>query len=157
MKRIYLILLATSLLITGLNAQDIKPVNEFTLNVDYARFRYDDQSAYLEIYYACFPNQLTYLSSGEKYNAGVKLHTQLINDETNAVLIDKRACLPVSINDSTDTAYRYPFTSQAGYALPFGQFTLTVIAVDSLNSTRMDSVSLPLTLEANLHYPFELN
>ncbi|MBC8180198.1 GWxTD domain-containing protein [candidate division KSB1 bacterium] len=147
MKKIFL-LLVTSLLITGLNGQDITPVSEFTLNVDYAKFRYDDQSAYLEIYYACFPHQLTYHSSEEKYRAGVKLHTQLINNETQTVLIDKRVLLPVAINDTTDAAFRYPFTSQSGHALPFGQYSLKVFAADSLNATRMDSVILPITLKA---------
>ena len=153
MKKIILLLLVTSLLITGLNAQDITPAGEVTLNADYAQFRYDAGSAYLEIYYACYPHQLTYLSTGGKYCAGVKLRTQLINNETQAVLIDKSVSLPVSINDTTDAAYRYPFTSQSGHAIPFGNYSLTVTAADSLNPARRDSVTLPITLQA---YPDKL-
>ena len=143
-----LLLLLFSICFTALAAQDLKPVNEFMINVDYAKFRYDDQSTYLEIYYACFPNQLTYHLVDGKYQAGVKLHTQLLNSETKAVLIDNRVILPVSINDTTDVAYRYPFTSQSGHVLPFGNYSLMVVAADSLNPTRKDSVILPLTLKA---------
>ena len=63
MKKIMLLLLATSLIVTASSAQDITPSGEFTLNADYAKFRYDAGSAYLEIYYACYPHQLTYQSS----------------------------------------------------------------------------------------------
>ncbi|HIN61848.1 MAG TPA: hypothetical protein EYM89_03720, partial [Candidatus Marinimicrobia bacterium] len=54
-------------------AQDITPPESFRLNLDYAKFRYDNENAYLEIYYAFYPYLLTYRWLGEKYSTGVQL------------------------------------------------------------------------------------
>ena len=122
-------------------AQDITPRGEFALNVDYAKFHNNDQSGYLEIYYGFHPSLLTYQLVEEKYVAGVQLTTRFLNNETQQLVINERSLLPVTETDTSATTFKFPFVSQAGYAIPFGDYTLEVVAADSLNPSRRDSVS----------------
>jgi GWxTD domain-containing protein len=131
-----------------LQAQDHTPTGAFVLNVDYARFRYDDQSGYLEIYYAFYPHLLTYVSSSAGMQGGVLLHTKLINNATKAANVDRRMLLPLVISDTSSASFRHPFTSQTGHAVPFGAYTLEIMAADSLNPSRRDSISLGIDIQA---------
>ncbi|MBC8186512.1 GWxTD domain-containing protein [candidate division KSB1 bacterium] len=151
-KSIFLIALVT-LCFTWLFAQDLTPPGSLNLNLDYARFRYDEQLCYLEIYYSFYPFQLTYNLLDGKYTGGVKLFTRLTNNKTKKLAIDEQTSLPIVINDTTEASFRYPFISQAGYALPLGEYTLQVMAADSINPSRQDSISLPVSLQG---YPDKL-
>jgi len=123
------------------------------LNLDYARFRYDDQKNYLEVYYSLYPSLLTYRLSAGTHHAGVKLMTRVRQSTTRALLVERRALLPLAITDTSGSAFRFPFTTQAGYIVPFGDYTLEVVAVDSLNPARRDSVNLPIKTQS---YPEKL-
>jgi hypothetical protein len=56
--------------------------------------------------------------------------------------------LPVAITDTSSVAYRCPFPTQTGHVIPFGEYTLKVVAADSLNPSQRDSVSLPISIQA---------
>ena len=146
MKKIFLFFTILVFCCTCLLAQGLKPFGKLNLNLDYARFRYDAKSCYFEIYYAFYPFQLTYNQQDGKYAAGVKVATQLINKDNKKLIIDDQTYLPIAINDTSETSYRYPFITQAGYVVPLGEYTLSVIAEDSINSTRQDSISLPVSI-----------
>lgn len=129
-------------------AQELTPTDSFVLNLDYARFRNDDQSGYLEIYYAFYPRLLTYHWSEGKYRAGVLLGTRLKNSETQALVVDEQALLQVVVADTNEVAFRYPFITQAGYAVPLGDYTLEVVAVDSLAPSNRDYINLAISIDA---------
>jgi len=129
-------------------AQEITPSGLFVVNVDYARFHYDDQSGYLEIYYGLFPHLLTYQFVEEKWVAGVQLKTRLINDDTQLLTINENVDLPVVVADTSETTFKFPTISQAGYAIAFGNYTLEVMAADALNPLRRDSTSLAISFNA---------
>jgi len=131
-----------------LMAQDITPNLSFVVNMDYARFHYDDRSGYLEIYYSFHPYILTYRWSENQYRAGVKLRTRLQNQKTKTLEVNEQAMLPYAVMDTSDVSFRYPFITQAGYAVPLGEYTLEVIASDSLNPSRRDSISLKISIGA---------
>lgn len=131
-----------------LTGQELRPAAPFILNLDYARFRYDDRSGYLEIYYAFYPKLLTYEWSEGKYRGGVVLSTRLINNQTKVRSVDNRSVLPITEADTSGVWFRYAFITQAGYAVPFGDCTLEVVAADSLAPARRDSLSLPLQVSA---------
>src|SRR3990172_2303819 len=122
--------------------QQLQPSSPFVLNVDYARFRNDDSSGYLEVYYGFYPKLITYDFVGGKYVGGVRLFMRLLNAETKQIVREERSLLPVSVKDTTDASLRYTLTSQAGYALPYGDYTLQVTAEDSLTPVRRDSIKL---------------
>ena len=132
----------------ALMAQDYKPAGPFALNMDYARFQFDDQAGYLEIYYAFYPHNLTYATSSGSLHGGVRMHSILTNNVSKAKLIDRRVMLPVVISDTAGAAFRHPFTTQSGHAVPFGEYTLEVVAVDSLDLSRRDSASFKIDIKA---------
>ncbi|MCI0705918.1 MAG: GWxTD domain-containing protein [Ignavibacteriae bacterium] len=142
-----LILVAVCFLaVTSLAAQHI-PNTNFVMNVDYARFKYDDQSFYLEIYYGFYPKLVTLNQSASGFSGGIILKTTISNNATNIVVRKEHSLLPVSFPDTTGISGGGDFLTQAGYALPFGEYQLQVTAVDSLDPTRMDSISLSLSVK----------
>jgi len=145
MKKCFLLMALGMACGVELFAQTLTPTSNFVLNVDYARFRNNDQSGYLEVYYGFYPNLLTYRLSDGVYHAGVKLRTRVWNKATQAVA--QQVLLPLAITDTSSASYRFPFITQAGYMIPFGEYTLEVLAVDSLNSSRRDSISLPIKFQ----------
>ena len=148
MKKLFLLFMLITFSGANLFAQSLSPMGEFKLNMDYARFRHDDQSGYLEVYYGLYPFLLTYQWSDGKYQAGVRLRTRLIDPKTQAYVVNEQAFLPIAITDTSGTDFKYPFVSQSGYAVPFGDYTLEVVAIDSLNPSRRDSSSLEIRIDA---------
>lgn len=147
MKKHLLSVVLVALLSNHLPAQNLTPNGAFVLNVDYARFRNDAQSSYLELYYGFYPNLLSYVTAGGNYVAGIKVHTKLVRTATQAVLMDKKMFLPVVISDTASAAYRFPFTTQSGFVVPHGEYMLEVVAMDSLALTRRDSLVLAVSMQ----------
>ncbi len=147
MKRNLLIALLTLGIGSFASAQRVAPFTSFVLNLDYAQFRNDDQSSYLEIYYGFYARLLTYEKVGEVYQGFVTLTTRLKNNSTGEYLVNDISPLQVRIKDTSDASYNSARVAQVGYALPFGEYSLQVMAVDSLNPQRRDSIVLPITLK----------
>lgn len=148
MKKLFFLVVLVVFLGTELIAQNITPTAPFILDLDYARFRNDDQSGYLEIYYGFYPHLLTYQMSEGKYRAGVQLWTRMWNKKTKAMVINDRALLPMVVTDTSETSFRYPFITQAGYAIPLGDYTLEVVAADSLAPARRAHSNLTISINA---------
>ena len=148
MKKLFFLVVLIAFSCAELLAQELTPTGSFVLNLDYARFRNDDQSGYLEIYYGFYPHLLTYQWSEGKYRAGVQLWTRLRNNKTKALVMSERALLPMVATDTSEASFRYPFITQAGYALPLGDYTLEVVANDSLAPSRRDNISLAISVNA---------
>lgn len=132
---------------TNLSAQTITPKAPLILNLDYSRFHYDNQNCYLEVYYGFHPKHLTYDHSSGKFEAGVKLSTKIRERDSGNYLVDQHALLAISENDTNAVWYNFPFTTQNGYAVPKGEYVLEVIATDSLDNARSDSLNLDITFE----------
>lgn len=150
MKRKLLLLLLALAAAGQLSAQDLAPAagRRFSLDIDYARFRNDAQSGYLEVYYGFHPRLLSYHFANAKYHGGVKLHTRFRDKKSNQVVAERRTTLHISEGDTSATWYSYPVMTQAGFTLPFGEYSLDVTFADSLNLSRRDSTSFTLQLNA---------
>ncbi len=146
MKRVKLIWLALILSSPHLVAQTITPKSPFICNIDYARFYFDQNSGYLEIYYGFYPDLLTYVFKDGKFRGGVNLTTRLVNLQNQQVLIDKTSNYSIAKKDTGEIWYHYPIITQSGYAVPFGKFHLQVMAYDSLAPSRRDSLTLPIQI-----------
>jgi len=144
MKKLFLLFMLITFSGANLFAQSLSPMGEFKLNVDYARFHHDDQSGYLEVYYGLYPFLLSYQWADGKYQAGVQLRTRFMNQKTQAYVVNEQALLPIAISDTSGTDFKYPFV----YAVPFGDYTLEVVAIDSLNPSRRDSSSLEIGIDS---------
>ena len=146
MKKLILGVVLLSL-VSGIMAQSLVPGSPLVINMDYAKFHNDEQSGYLEVYYGFYPHLLTYNYLDNNYQGGIKLWTKIQNNQTNAIVVDEHVLLPVMIKDTSDVAYRFPFITQAGYALPFGEYTLAVTVADSIDPSRQDSSSFTVQVD----------
>jgi GWxTD domain-containing protein len=148
MKRV----IALLLIIVGLHVvavgQMLVPKSQFIINVDYARFSNNPQSSYLEVYYELYPKFISYLQSGGKLHGAVRLTTKLTNKATDSILVYQNFIVPVVIDDTLEASMRSTIVSQLGYAVPFGEYSLYVMAFDSLAPARRDSLLLAIKIEA---------
>lgn len=148
MKRLVVCVALLLLSINFSEAQRIVPNTSFVLNLDYAQFRNDEQSSYLEIYYGFYTRLLTYEKTGEGYQGIVRLNTRIKNNTTGEYIVNDVSPLAVSIKDTSDPSYNASRVAQVGYALPFGEYTLEVTAIDSVDASRRDGMVLPVTLKS---------
>ncbi|HWP81951.1 MAG TPA: GWxTD domain-containing protein [Bacteroidota bacterium] len=116
----------------------------FILNLDYARFRYDDKTAYLEIYYAFYTQLVTLVPSEKGFRGEVYLDLKLTRQQNDSAVVDQAVIIPVSVADTTSQSLRSTFVNQTGYSVPFGDYNLHVLAYDRLNPSRRDSIRLPI-------------
>ncbi len=136
---------ALSLLLTvgTLFGQDkIHPSSSFTVNFDLARFKNDDSTQYLEMYVACFPHLVTLAKTGQGFEGFVEIRLHMRDRETGAVAIDNRSLIPVVVADTASPGYRTTLVAQMGYIVPEGSYELKVVAIDTLASSRQDSLTL---------------
>jgi GWxTD domain-containing protein len=146
MKRLLAILVIA---VTSMGvAQRLVPSSALVLNLDYARFRNNDSTAYLELYYGFYPGLVSYELRDGRYTGLLKVVTGIKNNATGSYVVHTRSNVPLSVSDTSDRALRSTVISQAGYALPFGEYTLEALVIDSLDPGRRDSISLPLSLKA---------
>ncbi|MCU0452361.1 MAG: GWxTD domain-containing protein [Bacteroidetes bacterium] len=143
--RSLVLVVAIVLLAPSAQGQRHYPASSFLLNLDYARFRNDDRSGYLELYYAFYPNLVTCDPTPEGGLQGWVVVTEKLTERaTGDQVLFERRYLTIRVRDTSQLNAGLTSVSQAGYALPFGSYQLTVSAVDSLNPTRQDSISLPI-------------
>ena len=116
------------------------------MNMDYARFRNDTVSTYLEIYYSFYAGSISFARADSDYRGAVMVTTLIREKNTNDTLVLQRRKMPVAIPDTTSLSRLSVFVVQAGFSLPYGEYVLEVNASDSLVSARKDSIRLPVTL-----------
>lgn len=127
--------------------QTLTPKSQFILNMDYARFNNNAQSSYLEVYYELYPKLISYNPSQGKFHGAVRLTTRLTNKATDSVLVKQNFVVPVAIEDTLEATMRSTIVSQLGYAVPFGEYLLYVMAYDSLSPSRRDSLVLTVKID----------
>ena len=147
MRRLILFLMVLVGGNAGFAQQPLAEKGPFVLNVDYARFQHDARSVYLEIYYGFYSQLVTLESTNGGFNGGVKLFMQVVDTTTGDILEDMHSLLPVTMTDTSEASLRHTIVTQSGYALPFGDYRLKVVAIDSLLPLRRDSIELPLSLK----------
>ena len=146
MKKAILFGLITVAFSLELSAQTIPAKAAILLNLDYSRFKYNDQSCYMEIYYSFHPKQLTYNFSDGKYQGGVIISTKIRKSGTDEYVVNEESPLNISEADTNGVWYSFPFVSQAGYAIPNGEYVMDFLASDKLDSSRCDSMQLDLII-----------
>ncbi|MDZ7343833.1 MAG: hypothetical protein ONA90_04905, partial [candidate division KSB1 bacterium] len=121
----------------------------FVMNFDYARFRNDATSCYLELYYSFYCGQVSLQQEGEQLRGNLVLETTIMPERSDKAIISEKTTLPVVIDDTTAATWKMrSILRQAGHLLPNGKYRLRVVAYDSVNQARKDSLSLTLNAEA---------
>ena len=120
----------------------------FVLNLDYAKFRNDDSSGYLEIYYGFYPSLVTF-GQREGVRTGIlKVSTRVKDVATGLLRVNTLSTVLIPPTDTSRGPAGSVMISQAGFALPFGEYQLDVKVVDSLAPARGDSIALPITIQS---------
>jgi len=148
MKRVFGLLGFILIAISISSAQRLAPSGQFILNLDYAKFRLNDSSGYLEIYSGYYPRLISYNRQGERLEGALITHTKIRDKRTNAYVVDRHSTIPVQITDTSATSARSTLVSQTGHALAFGDYVLEVEVIDSLTPSRKDTLTLPISVKA---------
>lgn len=119
----------------------------FVLNLDYAKYRNNDSSGYLEIYYGFYPSLVTYANRGGSLTGVLKVSTVVKEIATGTLHVNTISTVLIPPPDTSRGAGSV-MVSQSGYTLPFGKYQLDVKVVDSLSPARGDSISLPLVISS---------
>lgn len=126
--------------------QQYRTQGNFTFNADFARFRYDSSSSYVEIYYGLYPRLLTYNKIDSLYKGMVVVRTAIRSKDSDSTVLNQQFLIPVTIVDTLFRNVNATFVTQTSYAVPFGEYVLDVSAHDSLRPSMRDSVSYLLSL-----------
>jgi GWxTD domain-containing protein len=146
MKKTLLLLLAFVLLQSLGVGQLYRPHDAFTFNADFARFRYDSTSFYVEVYYGLYPRLLSYNQVDSAYKGMVVIRTVIRKKGSDSTVLNQRLLVPVTIADTTFRNVNSTFVTQTSYTVPFGEYVLEVSAHDSLQPAMRDSVSYLLAI-----------
>ena len=147
MKRIICFVVITAFYSLELFPQAISPEIPFLLNMDYSRFQYDDQSCYLEIYYGFHPLHISFNFIDNEFQGGIILSTKIMDKKTDKFVIDERLNLKIAESDTSELWYKFPIINKYNYVLPAGDYTIEILAIDSLGTSRRDSIKLDLKIE----------
>ena len=144
------ILVALSLILAASHSwtQRMIPRTRLILNLDYAKFRNDDSTGYLEVYYGFYPGLVTYEQREGRLSGFLKVNTRVKDTQSGHYVVNRLSGVPVVIKDTSQLSMRSTFVSQQGTVLPFGEYALEVVVVDSLTPTRRDSVYLPVSVRS---------
>ncbi len=146
MKTIFCAFATALILHSCLPAQDYRPQGNFTFNADFARFRYDSTSMFVEVYYGLYPRLMRYYRVDSLYKGMAIIHTQIRQKDRDSNLVNQRFLIPLTITDTLFRNVNATFVTQSSYAVPFGEYVLNVSTYDSLQPSRRDSVSYVLSL-----------
>jgi GWxTD domain-containing protein len=146
MKRTLFLLPAIFLLQSIGVGQQYRAHGTFTFNADFARFRYDSTSSYVEIYYGLYPQLMSYNQVDSVFKGMAMVRTVIRQKNADSTLFDQRLLIPVTIADTTFRNVNTTFVTQTVYAVPFGDYVLEVSAHDSLRPAMRDSVSYSLAI-----------
>jgi GWxTD domain-containing protein len=119
----------------------------FRAEADYASFRYDDTASYLEIYVSVSNKSITYLSNDEIHYGAVQFALTILKKDS--VKKFKQWILQFTTEDSMEiiNSERH-LMDIAGFVLPSGNYTLSVVAFDFHSPARRDSFEIPLNVSS---------
>jgi len=117
------------------------------LNLDYARFRNDEKSAYLEIYYSLFSGHLRFQRDGNYARAVVRLNTEVLTQGSGERVVQERIDVPFVLEDTSSTLPVKSLVREAGQIVPLGKYLLRVVAFDSTDPSVINTVTLPIEIE----------
>ena len=125
MKKIYLLYLICSTLILG--------QKEIRFEFDYAQFKFDSTSNYLEIYYSIMPSDFELVKVESTYLIKGKMNIQIQKKETNELVVNKDWGLSQEHKDSLEYMNGKALLGVVGFKLKRGDYSID-ISVEDLNN-----------------------
>jgi GWxTD domain-containing protein len=148
MKNFGCVLILLVVLSSSSIGQPLVRNNRLLLNVDYARFRNDEKSSYLEIYYSLFSGQLRFHREGNHSKAVVALNTELLKQQSGERVAQEHIDVPFILEDTSLMAPVKSLVREAGHLVPTGKYLLNVVAFDSTDPIVSDTITIPIEIDA---------
>ncbi len=101
---------------------------------DYAKFNYDNESNYLEIYYSLSPSTLSISKTDSGNFISINLGI-LLTSETNEKTLDETYNLANLVDTTSPDFYKQDLVGVLGFRVPFGKKILTLAVKDNYNSS----------------------
>ncbi|HED07966.1 MAG TPA: GWxTD domain-containing protein [Ignavibacteria bacterium] len=109
------------------------PQGQFNFNVDYASFKYDSTSNYVEFYYSFPEEQLTRIKKDGKNIIEGLLQIRIINTTSNKDFLNKKWRIPSIAPKITGKAKARNLTGMIAFVIPKGNYTCTAKGSDNNN------------------------
>ena len=113
----------------------------FFINADYANFRYDDESTYLEFYYSFHQSQFNLIESDGQFVGAAILHLSIKSVKTDELIVNYRWKTPIVTADTTNDL---PMSGVHGFQLPFGEYVANITCYDENETTSIDSLEFDI-------------
>ncbi len=126
-------------------AQTIAPLEAMRLHADYARFRGDDRSMFVEIYYSFPEGSITYKSEEEGFKGGAEITVVVMQNDS--MVHGDRWLVPHVVKDTNALRVGMNLVGVTSVGLPEGEYMLKMVGKDRNNPSRKDSVSMRLPVK----------
>lgn len=115
--------------------------NSFQVDIDVAQFLYKQETNYLELYYAFYESQLTYVEKEGQFEGGILMHTIIRLVDDGSVILDRVWQIPHAVPNTNELSDQNSIIGVIGMAIPKEDCTLDVECFDEQNSSRRHRVS----------------
>ncbi len=116
----------------------------FNVDVDVAQFRFQNDTNYLEIYYAFDESQLSYSRGDEAFEGGIILHVTVRKAAEASAAIDKVWQIPHAVQDTASLENGNAVVGVVGLAIPIGAQMVTVETFDVNQHSNRSETSLEI-------------
>lgn len=118
--------------------------SDFNFNIDFASFKYDSASNYVEFYYSFPSKQLKLVNENNKLQIEGLFHLQIKDDKTGVDLVNKEWRIPSQVQDSSYITESSNLIGEIGFVIPGGNYTCSVEGSDHNNDSKKRSYSFPI-------------
>ena len=126
----------------------ISAQSNFNFNIDYASFKYDSSSNYVEFYYSFPTSQLKLTEDEGKPKVEGILHIELKNDSTGEDIVNKGWRIPNILKDTTLQSRTTNLIGVIGFVVPEGKYECLVDGSDFNNQAQKKSIKFPIVEKA---------
>lgn len=112
------------------------------VNFDYAMFRYDSASTYMELYYSFDRTSLHFMPRGSSVADSLLFVLRMIPDVNDTLMYSKAWEIPVVDSGKTDTVTNRSLVGQSGVEVPSGKYKLLVNVTDVNFKQSKDSLDV---------------
>ncbi len=116
MKKLFLLIVFLPFLYTAAQSN-------FNFNIDYASFKYDSSSNYVEFYYSFPSPQLKVVNNSGNLQVEGLFHLEIKNDSTGEDLVNKGWKIPNLVKDTAQTSRSTNLIGVIGFVIPKGKYT----------------------------------
>ncbi len=125
-------------------SQTVPVRSAFRIAVDIARFAGPDSLTHLEVYYGVSEASLTYRGDSTGFIGALTMSLQVV--DSTGVVDSRQWVLPRVIRDSAEFATPRNILSFETLTLRRGEYRLSLVGADSLDLSRADTVSMPVSV-----------